>query len=137
MHDERSRGPIRNPGPTAPVHATGNDIPYGRNSLEHLEEGGKRRHECRASRFASHHGSGAGPLASITQTSAGNVAQGPPLRPATFLFTENSANALQTTGTMTVTITDSAAGNTVTWAGTPVVIRADSLARAPRSSATS
>jgi hypothetical protein len=67
-------------------------------------------------------------LASITQTSAGNVAQGTTSAgTATFLFTENSAAALVTTGTMTVTITDSATGNTVTWAGTPVVSAPDSL----------
>ncbi len=67
-------------------------------------------------------------LASITQTSAGNVAQGATSAgTATFLFTENSINALQTTGTMTVHITDSASGATVTWAGTPVVSAPDSL----------
>ncbi len=67
-------------------------------------------------------------LASISQTSAGNVAQGTTSAgTATFLFTENSADALQTTGTMTVTIKDKLGGSTVTWAGTPVVSAPDSL----------
>lgn len=68
-------------------------------------------------------------LASITQTSAGNVAQGSTSAgTATFLFTENSAAALTTTGHMYVTITPAAPGaGTVTWAGTPVVSAPDSL----------
>jgi len=67
-------------------------------------------------------------LASIAQTSAGNVAQGTTSAgTATFLFTENSAAALTTTGTMTVTILDSASNPTVTWAGTPVVSAPGSL----------
>jgi hypothetical protein len=68
-------------------------------------------------------------LASISQTSAGNVAQGTTSAgTATFLFTENSINALNTTGTMTVTITPAAPGaGSVTWAGTPVLVAPDSL----------
>ena len=79
-------------------------------------------------------------LASISQTSAGNVAQGyTSAGTATILFTENAINALTNTGTMTVTICDSAAtggppatipcsdGTQVTWAGTPVISAPDSL----------
>lgn len=67
-------------------------------------------------------------LASISQTSAGNVAQGTTSAgTATFLFTENGPAALTTTGTMTVTILDSASNPTVTWAGTPVVSAPGSL----------
>jgi hypothetical protein len=68
-------------------------------------------------------------LAAITQTSAGNVAQGTTSAgTATFLFTENTVNALQNTGTMTVTIDDAAPGTgSVAWAGTPVVSAPASL----------
>ena len=67
-------------------------------------------------------------LASISQTSAGNVQQGTTsVGTATFLFTENAKDALEATGTMTVTIYDDGRGNTVTWAGTPVISAPDSL----------
>jgi len=68
-------------------------------------------------------------FASISQTSAGNVAQGSTSAgTATFLFTENSVAALTTLGHMTVTITPAAPGaGTVSWAGTPVVSAPDSL----------
>jgi hypothetical protein len=69
-------------------------------------------------------------FASITQTSAGNVAQGTTsANTATFLFTEKSKAALDVgvSGWMYVTILDHAGGNTVSWAGTPVVSAPDSL----------
>jgi hypothetical protein len=78
-------------------------------------------------------------LASITQTSAGNVAQGgTSANTATFLFTENSVNALTTvppTQHLYVTICDPLDAGvgvctsplTVSWAGTPVISAPGSL----------
>ena len=60
MHAKGAEGPIRTPGPIAPVHAPGNGIPFGRNSLDYLEEGDQRSHECCAPRFASRDGGRAG-----------------------------------------------------------------------------
>jgi hypothetical protein len=68
--------------------------------------------------------------ASITGTSAGNVAQGSTsVGTASYLFTENSIAALpNAAGSMTVTITPAAPGvGTVTWSGTPVVSAPGSL----------
>ena len=68
--------------------------------------------------------------ASITGTSAGNVAQGSTsVGTASYLFTENSIAALpNAAGSMTVTITPAAPGvGTVTWSGTPVVSAPSSL----------
>jgi hypothetical protein len=68
-------------------------------------------------------------FASITQTSAGNVAQGTTsVGTATFLFTENSANALTTIGYMYVDILPALPGTgTVTWSGTPAISAPGSL----------
>jgi hypothetical protein len=69
-------------------------------------------------------------MASITGTSAGNVAQGSTSAgTASYLFTENSIAALPNApGSMTVTITPAAPGTgTVSWSGTPVVSAPGSL----------
>jgi hypothetical protein len=69
-------------------------------------------------------------LGAISQTSAGNVAQGTTsVGTASFLFTENTIAALPNApGSMTVTITPASPGlGSVAWAGTPVVSAPASL----------